>query len=212
MIGYKVLTRLYGSPIQGGPPLFDGRTPFVTPQVECDTGPEECGKGWNFCRDPQTALRIGGCWPDGKTSTLWVVEAADTAVVQRRDKCRAPAITILRPTTHAENRAAVLAFCAVFGNHAQAMATAMDSWARLLAAQPGVGYPAARAARAAWDAWDAWAARDARDARDAWDARAARAARAARDAWDASAARAALTVRYARLMGWVPGEDRKSVV
>ena len=178
MIGYKVLTRSYRSPIQGGPPLFDGRTPFVTPSVVCSDGPEECGVGWNFCRDPQTALRIGRCWPDGHTSTLWVVEAPEASVVQRKDKCRAPQLTIVRATTDAENRAAVLAFCALFGLHERAMATAMDGWARLLAGQPGVKPPA----RLAWAAWDA------RDARDAWTA------------WDA------LAIRYARLVGWAPGD------
>ncbi len=196
MIGYKVLTRSLCSPIQGGAPLFDGRTPWTTPRVACDTGPGPCAPGWHFCRDPQTALRIGGCWPDGWTSALWVVEAED--VVERQDKCRAPQLTFARPTTDAENRAAVLAFCAPFGAHQAAMAAAMDAWGRALARQAPASAEVVEAdLRAALDARQlSWRLRrfEARPTRAWWAP------------WDAGAAREALTVRYARLMGWRGGD------
>ena len=234
MNGYKVLTSQLMSPVQGTAIPWDGITlPFTLPQVKLDTSANECGAGWNFCRDAEQALRIGGFWPDGWRSIVVSVEAKDALV--RGDKCRAATLTITGIVAESAIEEAVRGLSAKwFGEDVDRMAAQQLAWRRALG-RPGrdaaavvVGlkqaldarglswksreYPSARDAWAAWDARDtrdAWAAWD---ARDAWDTRDAWAARVSWDAWAARDARVSLIQYYAGLRGWVKSpEDRLTV-
>lgn len=52
MTYYKILTHDFCSPLQGGDPLWDGKTlPYELPKVEVDSGSQECSYGWNFVDD-----------------------------------------------------------------------------------------------------------------------------------------------------------------
>ena len=224
--GWKILTHDYCSPIQGGPPVWDGTTlPFTLPLRGLDTSKAECGAGWNYCNDLAVAFKIGGFWPTGRPSVALVVEPAADALA-RGDKRRASGLTLLRLATAEEISVAIDRFSLIFGVHAQAMADEQRAW-RLALDRPrrdaaaveralaealgarGLKWglklceDAAWDARAARDAWDAWDARDAWAAWDARDAGAARDARSAWAAWAAWAARAALTVMYASLQKWI---------
>ena len=198
-IGYKVLTHDYRPPVQGGDPVWDGKRKTL-PKVTLDTGPDDCGAGWNFCADAPTALRIAGLWPDGRPSILLLVKGSvDT--IERGDKLRCSKLTILDRCSEDDVRVAVMALSLSFGEHSARMADSQMMWRSALArperddAAVEAGLVAALGARGlvGWTlrrfdaAWAAWAARDAWDAWDAWDGR---------------AARAALTVEYAALAGW----------
>jgi len=220
---YKLFTHDLRSPIQGGEPVFDGKLPCVLPIVHVDRSQRDCAPGWNACAQPEDALRIGGLWPNGHPSRLFVVET-DTTVVARGDKLRAATWTIVRECSEEEIREGVTKFSErYFKPHALPMAAEQMEWRAALArpkrdeALVDAGLREALKARGledwtlkkfsserdAWDArgaGDAWAARgvwDARDARGAWDAWAARAAWAAWDAWDARGARDARDARGA---------------
>ena len=82
---FKVFTSDLRSPLQGGPPVWDGTLPYSLPEVEVDRGQGECAAGWNACREATTALRIAGLWPDGRPSRLFHVETT-AEVVERGDK------------------------------------------------------------------------------------------------------------------------------
>jgi len=220
---YKVLTHDYRSPVRGGAPVFDGTLPYTLPAVMLDIGPSECDEGatgWYFSSDLATALRIARLWPNGRPSSVFEVEPGSDAI-QRGDKWRASAPTLVRRLNEDEVREGVRALSSSFAPHVEAMVVEQMAWREALArplrdeAAVEAGLRAALAARrlewglqrynnawdawaptAAWDAWDAWAPTAAMDAMDAWEARDAR---GARDAWDA---RDALTVRYAALQGW----------
>ena len=222
--GWKVLTHDYRPPIQGGDPIWNGSDGAIIRADRLDRGDETCAAGINFTREPQTALRIAGLWPDGRPSVLLRVCAAGDWV-ERGDKLRAEAVEVERVVTGAELEDAIIALSAPFGEHKLRMAASQLAWRAALArprhnvrdVQTGLRtalkareldwklkrYDSAWAARDAWDAWAAW---DAGAARAAWDAGAARAAGDAWAAWDAGAARAArvaLTVEYASLQGWI---------
>ena len=223
MRGWKVLTDSWGSPIQGGQ-VCDGRLPYTLPTVKVDRGGQECGEGWNFTRDPSTALSIAGMWPDGRPSRLIQIDTGRRQVTERGDKCRVSGGTLVREATSEEWREA-LSFGGVFGVHTDTMVDAQMSWrdalgrpqrdvraveAGLMVALTarGLGW-SLRCYANAWDAWEAWDARDARDARAAWEAWDARDVRDARAAWDARDARAARDARdaclgrFAALNQWI---------
>ena len=230
MLGYKILTHDYRSPIQGGLPLWDGHTlPVDLPRVECDAGPDECAAGWNFVADEDLAhgFALVGLWPTGRPSIVLRVEAGPDAICRGR-KCRSARLRLIEPATDAVIDAAIDQLCAPFP-HGAAIAEETRRWRAALArpaydprrvemalgealAARGLSWSLRRfadsrdawAARAAWAAGgDAWAARA---AWDAWAAGAAGAAWAARDAGAAWDAGAGLVVFAARSTGWVAGD------
>ena len=126
--GWKILTHDYCSPIQGGPPVWDGTTlPFTLPLRGLDTSEAECGAGWNYCDDLAVAFKIGGFWPTGRPSVALVVEPAADALA-RGDKRRASGLTLLRLATAEEISVAIDRFSLIFGVHAQAMADEQRAW------------------------------------------------------------------------------------
>ena len=221
MTHYKLFTYDRCSPIQLGDPVWDGSFPFDLPPVTLDTGPDECGRGWNFVSDLAAGFRLVGLWPSGWPSLVTVVEPGPDIIV-RGDKVRASTGTLVRVATPEEVREGITDLSRPFGEHCERMVAEQVAWREALArplydaavvkatlrvALDARGlhewkltqYDTGQAARAAWDA------QAARDAWTAWDARAvrdARAARAARDAWAAWAARAALSSLFAALQGW----------
>src|SRR3989304_8323521 len=88
MRGWKVLTHDYRPPVQGGKPVGDGTAGAVTAKVQLDRSADECGRGWNFTRRPETALRIAGLWPDGRPSRVIRGEGQGGGGV-RGGQCRA---------------------------------------------------------------------------------------------------------------------------
>jgi hypothetical protein len=214
---YKVFTHDLRSPIQGGDPVWVGRLPYQLPGVEVDSGPRECAAGWNACRDPETAIKIAGLWPNGRPSRIFELQSSGP-VVERGQKMRAESWLILREL---EMAPVIRRLSKAFGDLADEMAAEQVAWHTALgrprhnkrAVTDGLQLALGRrgldwqirqydSARDAWDAWDARDARAARaaawDARAAWAAWAARAARAARDARDALAAWAARAAWDAR--------------
>lgn len=192
MLAYKVLTHDLRPPIHGGEPVFDGTCPYELPLVAVDTSDNDCGAGHNACRKLSTALRIAGLWPNGRTSTAWVVEHP-VDMVERGDKLRAARWTITRQCTDAEVAAAVREMSEPFGELAYEMAHEQLAWRHALMRPEcdedavADGLRVALAARgldwtlrrfkskcAAWDDlddlddWDVWRARSYRPARDAW--------------------------------------------
>ena len=182
--GWKVFTHDLCSPIQGGEPVWDGTTPWTTPPVTLDESRSECAAGWNFCRAPELALRIGGLWPDGWPSRLFVVEAE--SCLERGEKCRAVQLTVIRETTSAELHDAIVALSQPFAPHVFTMVAEQEAW-RAALARPHhdsgavethlraalarrrldwtlTQYPTVQATRDAWTAWATMATRDARDA------------------------------------------------
>lgn len=221
MKGWKIFTHDRRSPIQGGPPVWDGTYPYDLPEVELDRSSAECAPGWNFTSDIETGFRIAGMWPTDWPSVVVRVEAEDA--IQRGDKYRATTLHLLRDATEKEIEASIYRMSSVFGKHADVMADAQIQWRQALArpnhdeakvehglrkalAVRGLDwyvmqYKGARDvwdAKDAWDAedtaWDAWVAWTTRDVWDAWDAWVA---------WNAGDARNALTVMFASLMGWL---------
>ena len=194
--GFKVFTHDYRSPIRGGAPVFDGRTPFTLPTVDLDIGEAECAAGWNYAADLSTALRTAGLWPNGFTSTAFVVEASGG--IQRGDKCRAATLTIVRACTAKEIEAAIEKLSEPLGEHRSSMAREQILWRAALArpyrdeAKVREGLEMAIQCRGL--GWKLERFDSAGAARDAW---AARAARAAWDAW------AALIVFFAALQKWI---------
>lgn len=205
MQGYKVLTHDHRSPIQGGDPIFDGTLPFTLPKVEVDTSTAECSSGWNFCRDLSMAFRIAGLWPNGRPSRAYLIEADDA--IERKDKCRASQLTLVREATEVEVEQAIYDMSKPFREFHQEMYSEQIAWRnalrRLTTDEKEVErnlriaiekrslqwklkrYKSARDARDARgasdasDAWSAWVAGDAWGARAAWDVN---------DAWDAGVA------------------------
>jgi hypothetical protein len=200
MKAYKVLTHDLRSPIQGSDPLFDASwLPYQLPHVDVDTSDDECGAGWNACRDAATALRIGGMWPDGRPSRVFELHAVSDHVVERGDKLRAATWYVRRELGEDEIEQVISDWTATWaGEHSADMTHEQMAWRRALARPHrdetavvrglqaaldvrGLGwslrkYEPARAALGDWAAWAAlgdWAAWAAWDARDAWDARAA---------------------------------------
>src|SRR3990172_7168013 len=111
--GWKVLTHDYRPPIQGGNPVWDSTLGQTTPKVAVDMSAAGCGAGWNFTTRPETALRIGGLWPDGRPSRLIRVETAGAHVVWG-DKCRTEQIVWGREAGPAKVRSAVTALFGPF--------------------------------------------------------------------------------------------------
>ena len=70
---WRMTTHDLRPPVQGGPPIWDGRTPYVLPRVDVDTTDGDCAAGWNACGEAETALRTAGEWPDGRPSRLFVL-------------------------------------------------------------------------------------------------------------------------------------------
>ena len=124
MKGWKIFTHDYRSPIQCGAPVWDGSYPHVLPEVDLDTGPEECAAGWNFCRDMQTAAKIAGYWRSGRPSVICEVKA-DGSAISRGDKCRASSLTLLREASKGEILAAM---GAPFGELGAVMAKEQWLW------------------------------------------------------------------------------------
>src|SRR3990172_2694568 len=113
MKGFKVTTHDLRPPIQGGNPIWSGEVPFTLPRVDCDMGDAECSRGWNFCLDAATALRVSGLWPNGRPSRLWLVEANGEAI-QRGDKCRSPILHVGSEASDADINQAIQGFSRIF--------------------------------------------------------------------------------------------------
>ena len=220
MTYYKLLTHDLRPPIEGGDPIWDGKTlPFELPHRKHDTSGGDCGAGWNFVDDLAAGFRIAGLWPTGRPSRVLIVEP-DGGHVQRGEKYRSSHLTILREATEAEITEGIAKLSSVFGEHAKAMVEEQIAWRRYLArpaydegkVEAGLRralmsrslahwqlrrFDSARDARDAWEARGVRGARDAGgagaawDAGDAWDARGARAAKDVWAAWAAWDARAA---------------------
>ena len=220
MKGFKFFTHDLRSPLQGGEPVWDGKTPFELPKTKLDISGSDCGEGWNFVEDIQTGLPIVGLWPNGRPSRIFEV-AALGAVVKRSNKIRTDRLMVLKETSDSKINKAIGIFSKKhFGTFAKEMTKEQIKW-RLALSRPMLHEEkveenlrevldvrglkdwklkkdeAARDARDARDAraaWDAWAARA------AWDARAAWAAWDAWDAWDA------LLVFYTSKNKWIKYE------
>jgi hypothetical protein len=196
-VAYKAFTRILCSPIQGGPPIWDGSLPHRLPRVVVDRSQEECAAGWNACRTPADALRIAGLWPDGWPSRIFRASTS-AKVEERKDKLRASTWTITHELGEAETREAIEQLSAPFGEHSARMVEEQIAWRSALARpqrDPGAIEAGLRTALERRGL--SWTIKRYESARDAWAARAAWDARAARDAWDA------LTVCYVSLMGWI---------
>ena len=98
--GYKILTADFCPPIQGGDPIWDGKTePFRLPKVALDLSSAECSFGWNFTETPQQAFKIlieaRRC-----LNGLVVVEVVGLEdTIKRGDKLRTSQLTIVRQLT-----------------------------------------------------------------------------------------------------------------
>lgn len=127
--GWKILTHEGRSPLQGGPPILnDGQPlPRTLPVVALDTGPEDCAAGWNYVADIETGWRIAGMWPTGWPSRVLAVEASADAI-ERQNKRRASQLTLVREATREELRGAFQNFSAIFGAHADRMASEQAAW------------------------------------------------------------------------------------
>jgi hypothetical protein len=212
--GYKVLTHDYCPPLRGGDPVWDGKRKML-PKVELDTGEKECGAGWNFCKEPHDALRIGGMWPDGYSSVLLRVRGGKDTI-ERGCKLRSSQLSILEVCSEDEVREAVRVLSELFGEYAEVMVESQMAWWRALArphwdvatveaslctALDARGLPGWKLCRCdtGREVWDRYDRSYTLAARDAWYARAVRAAWAA---WDAQDARAAWDTWTARSTVW----------
>ena len=227
MTYFKVLTHDFRPPVQGGEPIFDGRTPCTLPVVPLDTSEAECARGWNFSDSLAGAFKIAGLWPDGRPSTAWLVEPSADAI-QRGNKHRASGLTIQRACTEAEIRSALAEIAAPLGDIAADLTEEQVLWREALA-RPQHDPVAVEAAltvavKARGLKWklkryeydkDTWLARAATATRHAWTGEAAWNARAvwwaagdtwaawdAGDAWDAWDARDAILVWIVARKGW----------
>jgi len=183
--GWKVTTHDLRPPVRVGEPIWDGTTPFTLPYTKLDTGPNECAAGWNFCEHAHQALQIGGLWPDGRPSRLWLVDSGLGQVVAVNDKRRSASLTILREATDVEVAEAIRELSRPFGAHAQVMVMEQLAWRRALGRplhDPELVQIGLRAAleQRGLD----WELKQYESARAAW------------------AARAALVVLFASRMGW----------
>jgi hypothetical protein len=208
---WKILNHDFSPPLQGGQPIFDGKTfPFKLNGVKLDVSDTECGQGWNFVSDIETGFKIAGMWRTGRPNAILKVEPSDDKI-QRGNKWRCSVLNLQRFAELSEIQSAIERFSTVFGAHTKEMAREQILWfealsrplhdenAVTLALETALSkrglkwklrkYEAARSAR---DSWEEWAARD---ARDSWAARDARSARASWDAWTAWTARAAWAAR-----------------
>jgi len=94
--GFKILTEDFCPPLQGGSPLFTPNTefPLVLPETVLDTSDSECGAGWNFCEDLDTAFKIIKiCGKYGLNRAFRVV--GDDTTIKRGDKLRCKQLTII---------------------------------------------------------------------------------------------------------------------
>ena len=103
--GWKVFTHDLRSPIQGGPPVWDGTLPTSLPVVALDTSASECAAGWNYAVSVESALYLAGLWPTGRPSRVFVVEASPDAI-ERGDQRRASALVVSRELPEGEIAAA----------------------------------------------------------------------------------------------------------
>ncbi|MCK4303941.1 MAG: hypothetical protein KAY24_06860, partial [Candidatus Eisenbacteria sp.] len=186
MKAYKLFTHDLRSPLQGGDSVWDGSLPYQLPRVKVDRSGANCGAGWNACLELHDALSIGGLWPRGRPSRVFLADSGRTRVVVRADKCRTATWLLESEVGEEEVRVGVVALSQCFGDLADEMCGQQMLW-RAALARPS-NSPAVvedclhRALTARHLNWtlkrfdSAWAARD---ARAAWDARAARVA------WDA---------------------------
>jgi len=207
---YKCFTHDLRSPIQGGDPVWSGSLPYPLPRVAVDTSSSECAQGWNACGTAEDALRIGGFWPNGRPSRIFVVET-DEPIIERGDKLRAATWTITQELGEEPIEEAIRTLSRTwFGDMAEEMAVEQLAWRRALARPERKPDLVEQHLALALDVrglpWklrrfeSAWDARDARAARVAWDAWAARVAWDARDARDA---RDALTHFFAASKKWI---------
>lgn len=197
---WKVLTYDFCPPLQGGSPLCDGTTwPVKLPTVPLDRSGSKCGVagGWHFCRNIETALKIGGMWPTGRPSAVVAVDPHGD-VIERGDKCRAASLTLVRLATEDEVAQAIHRFSAVFAPHGGVMAAEQISWRSALARPDHDPACVERQLQIALDArgLSGWSLRrfETQQAERAWEAWAARAARAAQEA---------LTYKFAALQHWL---------
>lgn len=212
--GYKILTYDYRPPLQGGEPIWDGKTlPFELPPVQRNNGRQECAEGWNFTRELRTAFSIAGLWPSGYPSVALLVESNDA--IQRGLKLRCSILTLLRQCTEEEIRRGITELSAPFGDCQQVMVESQLAWRAALArplwntAQVEASLHVALQARGlSWklkqypddrniidaffnnarDALPTWDYSAAQHASDSWDARDGRFTKHAGGAWEAGRA------------------------
>ena len=195
---YKLLTHDYRPPLQGGGPVWDGKTlPFTLPDVPLDTSRGECGTkgGWHFVSNLAAGFCIAGVWPTGKPSSVFVVEPSHDAI-QRNDKWRCSSLTLIRLASEEEIRKGIENLSEVFGEHAPAMVEEQISW-RAALSRPRFDQRAVKAnLRAALETRKLeWELRQYSTIKEMQQI-----SYLARDAW---AARAALTLFYAAKKGWL---------
>lgn len=194
--GFKILTRDYRPPIQGGDPVWDGETiPFELPKAKLDTSNDDCGAGWNYTEQLAEAITIAGMWPDGSPACCVHVKASDDRI-RRRNKLRCSQLTIVARGEPDEIRAAIAALSSKWfaGEHAEWMSASQWDWYQALG-RPDIDEIAV--------AIDLQAALEAR-ALDGWTLRRydnVGAARAAIDHLGSITARQAGQISY-RMRGW----------
>ena len=191
---FKLLTHDFRSPIQGGAPIWDGKTfPFKLNGVTLDKGDQECAEGWNFVDSIEAGFRIVGMWPTGRPSAVLVVHPSRDRI-QRGNKWRSSKLTIERFATGDEINSAIERFSGVFKGFEKEMAHEQILWREALSR------PLRDINKVTESLYIAlkkrgldWKLKEYPNARAAWGAR---------DAWEA------LTVNFASLNKWIthPGD------
>ena len=182
---WKSLTHDFRPPLQGGNPLCDGKTwPVTLPEVPLDRSSNECGVqgGWHFCRTIEATFGIAGMWRTGRPNAIVAVEPIGD-IIERKDKCRASSLALLRYATDDEVREGIGQFSKAFGAHRDGMAQEQWLWYQALG-RPYLyhdavvaGLQTALTTRSlSWTIKEfdsAWGAREAGEAWEAWGARGA---------------------------------------
>lgn len=221
---YKAFTHDLRSPLRGGGAVWDGKLPYLLPEVAVDSGPKECSAGWNATRSVADCLKIAGFWRAPWPMRVFAVHLNGHELFERGDKVRSATWNIASECGLAEIESAIYQLSESWfakSKMQSEMGREQFLWYRAFASSvhdksavvTGLSaalemrglkwslkkYPTETAAWAERDAWAAWDARAAWAERDAWTAWAERDARAAWDAWDA---RAALMVYFSASMKW----------
>ena len=220
---YKAFTHDLRSPLRGGGAVWDGKLPYLLPEVAVDSGPKECSAGWNATRSVADCLKIAGFWRAPWPMRVFAVHPNGHELFERGDKVRSATWNIASECGLAEIESAIYQLSESWfakSKMQSKMGREQFLWYRAFASSvrdesavvTGLSaalemrglkwslkkYPSETAALDARDAWTAWTALDARDAWTAWTALDARDALDALDARDAWTAWTALDARGAR--------------
>lgn len=129
---YKFLTHDFKSPIQGGDPVWDGKTlPFTLNGVTLDKSDNECAAGWNFVDSIETGFKFVGMWPTGCPSQILKVEPSKDKI-QRGSKWRSSKLTITELATEDEIHSAIERFSELFVGYAKEMSVEQILWREAL--------------------------------------------------------------------------------